>query len=56
MISASEMQKRAEGLMSTVPSAPIGVCSPPIPRTLRPSGLAMALAFSSEPPAVRFGS
>ena len=38
MISASLMQKRADGEISTVPSAPIGVCSPPKPRTDRPSG------------------
>ena len=50
MISASVMQKRARGEMSTVPSAPIGVCSPPRPRTERPSGAAMAFAFSSDPP------
>ena len=40
------MQKRADGEMSTVPSAPIGVCSPPRPRTDSPSGLAIAFAFA----------
>merc|ERR1712061_379680 len=55
MISASVMQKRAEGEISTVPSAPIGVCSPPSPRTERPSGLAMALHFASVPSLVSLG-
>ena len=39
-----------------VPSAPIGVCSPPVPRTLRPRGLQMALALASVPSAVSFGT
>ena len=56
MICPSVMQKRAEGEMSTVPSAPIGVCSPPRPRTDSPSGLATALAAASVPSAVRCGS
>merc|ERR1712061_837717 len=54
-ISASEMQNRAFGEISTVPSAPIGVCSPPRPRTPRPYGFKMATAFSSEPPLVKLG-
>ena len=52
MISASLMQKRADGEMSTVPSEPIGVCSPPVPRTERPSGPATAFAPLSVPSAV----
>jgi len=43
-ISASEIQNLADGEISTVPSAPIGVCSPPTPLTLSPSGLAINLA------------
>ena len=46
-ISASEIQNLADGEMSTVPSDPIGVCSPPNPLTLNPSGLAIALAAVS---------
>ena len=45
----SLMKSRAEGEMSTVPSAPIGVCSPPVPRTDRPSGPAISLALASVP-------
>ena len=41
--------------MSTVPSLPMGVCSPPRPRTDRPMGLAMALTLMSVPSAVRLG-
>ena len=55
MICASVMQKRAEGEMSHVPSAPIGVCSPPVPRTDSPSGLQISLAFLSVPSAVSPG-
>merc|ERR1740117_547650 len=55
MISASVIQNRALGEMSHVPSAPIGVCSPPVPRTDRPSGLQISLAFLSVPSDVRFG-
>lgn len=43
-ISASEIQNLALGEISTVPSAPIGVCSPPNPLTERPKGLHIALA------------
>jgi len=43
-ISASVIQNLALGLMSTVPSFPIGVCSPPIPLTESPSGLQIFLA------------
>ena len=56
MISASLMKRRARGEMSTVPSLPIGVCSPPVPRTERPSGPATAFAPLSVPSAVRLGS
>ena len=55
-ISASEMQNRADGEMSTVPSLPMGVCSPPLPRTDSPSVLAISLAFFSVPSEHRFGS
>ena len=48
-ISASEIQNLAEGEISTVPSAPIGVCSPPRPLTERPNGLAINLAYVSVP-------
>lgn len=44
-IYASEIQNLPEGDISTVPSAPIGVCSPPSPLTESPKGLAIALAF-----------
>jgi hypothetical protein len=40
----------------TAPSFPIGVCSPPRPRTCRPSGLAIVFAFASIPFEVNFGS
>ena len=54
-IYASVMQNLALGLMSTVPSLPIGVCSPPIPLTDNPNGLAINLAFFSVPSAHKFG-
>jgi len=44
IISASEIQNLALGEISTVPSAPIGVCSPPKPLTDNPKGLQIALA------------
>ena len=47
-ISASEIQNLADGEISTVPSAPIGVCSPPKPLTLNPSGLAISFAIASK--------
>ena len=47
-ISHSLMKRRARGEMSTVPSLPIGVCSPPRPRTERPSGPATAFAPLSD--------
>merc|ERR1719494_1326702 len=56
MISASFMKSRACGEISTVPSFPIGVCSPPVPRTESPSGVATFLASVSVPSLVRFGS
>jgi hypothetical protein len=56
MISASVIQNLALGEISTVPSAPIGVCSPPIPLTERPKGLHIYLALASVPSLVRFGS
>lgn len=55
-IYASEIQNLAEGEISTVPSDPIGVCSPPKPLTDNPKGLAIALAFLSVPSDVRFGN
>ena len=55
MISASVIQNLALGEISTVPSAPMGVCSPPIPLTERPKGLQINLAFVSVPSFVRFG-
>lgn len=54
-ISASEIQNLAEGEISTVPSAPIGVCSPPSPLTDNPKGLAIALAYLSVPSEVSLG-
>ena len=54
-ISASEIQNLALGLISTVPSFPIGVCSPPIPLTESPKGLAISLAFFSVPSAHKLG-
>ena len=54
-IYASEIQNLADGLISTVPSAPIGVCSPPSPLTDNPKGLAIALAFFSVPSLVNLG-
>ena len=48
-ISASEIQNLAEGEISTVPSFPIGVCSPPFPLTESPNGLAISLALASVP-------
>ena len=48
-ISASEIQNLALGEMSTVPSDPIGVCSPPRPLTERPNGFAITLAYFSVP-------
>ena len=50
------MKRRARGEISTVPSAPIGVCSPPVPRTDNPSGLHTSLAFASVPSEVKFGN
>jgi len=55
IISASVMQNRARGEMSHTPPSPIGVCSPPIPRTLSPSGLHTSFALASVPSAVSFG-
>jgi len=55
-IYASEIQNLAEGEISTVPSDPIGVCSPPKPLTDNPKGLAIALAFLSVPSDVKFGN
>ena len=55
MMSRSLMKRRFEGEMSTVPSAPMGVCSPPVPLTERPSGLHTALALASVPSAVKLG-
>ena len=49
IISASEIQNLADGEISTVPSAPIGVCSPPKPLTESPNGLAISLALASVP-------
>ncbi len=49
------MQNLADGLISTVPSFPIGVCSPPIPLTDKPNGLQIYLAFLSVPSAVKLG-
>ena len=49
IISASEIQNLALGEMSTVPSDPIGVCSPPSPLTLKPNGFAIYLAYLSVP-------
>merc|ERR1712048_864204 len=62
MISFSLMNNRARGDKSIVPSLPIGVCSPPVPRTLNPSGPQMALQVgelpcgSACPSAVNFGT
>lgn len=55
-ISASEIQNLALGEISTVPSAPIGVCSPPNPLTDNPKGLQMALAYLSVPSLVKLGN
>ena len=55
MMSRSLMKRRFDGEMSTVPSAPMGVCSPPVPLTERPSGLQTALALFSVPSAVKLG-
>lgn len=49
------MQNLADGLISTVPSFPIGVCSPPIPLTDNPNGLQIYFAFTSVPSLVKFG-
>ena len=48
-ISASEIQNLALGERSMVPSSPMGVCSPPVPRTWRPKGSQISLAFLSVP-------
>lgn len=50
------IQNLALGEMSTVPSSPIGVCSPPFPLTDKPKGLAMALAYLSVPSLVKLGN
>jgi len=49
------MQNLADGETSTVPSFPIGVCSPPIPLIDNPNGLAIYLALVSVPSAHKFG-
>jgi hypothetical protein len=49
------MQNLALGEISTVPSAPIGVCSPPMPLTDRPRGLQINLALVSVPSVVKLG-
>ena len=49
------MQNLALGLISTVPSLPIGVCSPPIPLTDNPSGFAINFAFFSVPSEHKLG-
>ena len=55
MICASVIQNLADWLISTVPSFPIGVCSPPIPLTDNPNGLQIALAYVSVPSAHKLG-
>lgn len=49
------MQNLAEGEISTVPSFPIAVCSPPNPLTDNPNGLQIYFAFLSVPSEVKFG-
>lgn len=55
-ISASDIQNLALGEISTVPSLPMGVCSPPIPLTDKPKGLQIYLALASVPSLVKLGN
>ena len=48
-------RQKSSSLDFDTDSVPIGVCSPPVPLTERPSGLHTALALVSVPSAVRFG-